>query len=64
MNESELWPCPFCGNEHPSLAPGEQSPDCWVECPECGAHGPYSMSKDAAVKGWNIRQHSAEVQGS
>jgi Lar family restriction alleviation protein len=45
--------CPFCGFddvEYTELVPGQIQ----VECPECGAMGPYGDTPSEATRQWNL----------
>ena len=59
----ELKPCPFCGNDSPTLIQ-RHGKDGWrdwfyvlcdyVDC-GCGATGQWNHDKDEAVEAWNRR---------
>lgn len=56
----KLERCPFCGSKNVDLAWTET--DVWlsevkycVVCSSCGANGPDSTNKNAAIKAWNTR---------
>lgn len=52
---SELKPCPFCGSDKLSNAiNGCFEPS--IACDNCGAYGPNDISKEDAVRMWNLRR--------
>lgn len=59
INDIELKPCPFCGEEVSLFY------DCydsftgyfyWIACPECGCRQAQSIHKEAVIKAWNERR--------
>ena len=69
--ETELKPCPFCGDEahHTAYIDAYQAERHNVECMACGAEAGYGDStgglswttKEAAYKQWNTRAESEKV---
>lgn len=72
MAQTELEPCPFCGND--DLGIGRSTEDregypTYVYCETCGAQGPWIYTRDKAVftctmiacemTGWNRRTDEA-----
>lgn len=58
MNDETLKPCPFpvCGSTNVKVGRiCDQDPDCWVECQDCGAEGPFAYSDKEAIRKWNTR---------
>jgi Lar family restriction alleviation protein len=58
MSKPDLVACPFCGNK--SVEVSVRTEECSslpaaVECPECGARGPYSRTEENARIFWNRR---------
>ena len=61
VEEIVLEPCPFCGDKEPEII--DKDYELYVECPNCGARGPFSYfgasSYDEAYIGiqkeWNER---------
>jgi Lar family restriction alleviation protein len=59
-DDSNLAPCPFCGEDRflsvkGGVDPGQVS---WVECGTCFTEGPTAPTKEAAERRWNERQNS------
>mgnify|MGYP003676848478 CR=1 FL=1 len=48
-----LSDCPFCGGDAKQR---QRQRDHWVVCLKCGALGPFTKSKTAAVDAWNQRE--------
>ncbi len=55
MNENDLLPCPFCGDDKPSLYLDDEN-TYTVECKECGGLFVGSTEKSSR-RGWNNRQY-------
>lgn len=53
----ECLPCPFCGAPDPNLKIERCNEDHWIECVDCGAHGPTQSgaSSRMAARLWNHR---------
>jgi len=60
--DEPMMPCPFCCAMTTSVYTSEidglpeLEPICWVECGDCGAHGPPSDDVYKAVKKWDTRR--------
>lgn len=53
----EPLPCPFCGGT-PAVFDDSHANQ-WVECEECGGHGPVTKRRGSAVRLWNDRLQPA-----
>jgi Lar family restriction alleviation protein len=67
MNETELKPCPFCGNEAKFTdnknVKSDYAPISYgVKCRNCFVISEYEDNKQLAIKAWNTRT-DAELQG-
>ena len=57
----ELKPCPFCGNEYPTIFLSFNSVGHWqIECPQCDIRfrlgsGEKERIKERVVEAWNRR---------
>lgn len=67
MNEKELKPCPFCGNEFPTITYISIINVYSVNCPQCHAVfrldctvGRYS-DRNKVVKAWNRRADNGKL---
>ncbi len=61
--EEPPQPCPFCGNNDIQYSEGHLSPSgreiwYWYLCSYCGAEAGPALSKEEAVKNWNMRADS------
>lgn len=53
----DFRPCPFCGGDNVEQGWDEHLPPVtWVECCDCGAHGPSHESWNDAVVAWDTQQ--------
>jgi len=52
MNNTELLPCPFCGNTEPKLVPQGNAPEAFVYCGKCDLTANLT---ETAIKKWNTR---------
>lgn len=59
MNDSELKPCPFCGNGKDEITKPKvvlnYNVGYYVECQSCFAKGGFASNKDGAIDFWNER---------
>lgn len=56
----KLKPCPFCGNDNPSLQNGKWNGDAhptqsWVECTDCDCAAESKDTTSEAIAMWNRR---------
>ena len=52
----EIKPCPFCGEDYPSIVKDECVTSrllVKVNCCNCEAQGPFEWSKETAIEKWN-----------
>jgi Lar family restriction alleviation protein len=63
MLTSEFKPCPFCASTNltgeTSIVPGDvqvQQETNRIVCLNCGAQGPNELTKEGALKMWNMRR--------
>ena len=61
-----MKPCPFCGYEKPEPVTfvGLVGTECVVECPDCGARGPWSSQMKRAVQLWDEGREKDGAEGS
>ena len=57
----ELKPCPFdCGPQKMKIVYRRSDRAFYIECPFCGARGPFMDSVEEAIKAWNRRATGKE----
>lgn len=61
-DQTDLNPCPFCGESKAELVEFGEDPDEYyiVECQECGVSTTTSLTKEGAFESWNKRTSPKE----
>lgn len=65
VNDTDLAPCPFCGEQYTYTAwlgrPAAFVNEYAVRCPGCGMRGPIEMSEEKAREHYNVLKVTQKV---
>jgi endogenous inhibitor of DNA gyrase (YacG/DUF329 family) len=65
MDDNDLVPCPFCGEQFTYIwwmgRPKPHHNEYAVRCPACGMHGPIELSEEKAGERYNMLKVTQKV---